>query len=126
MSKKIRKREDMLDSIFFAISNSTRRKILELLIDKDLYVNEISKNFSSSLPTISNHLKLLDECRLVKKQRESQKIKYSINLKYFEETQIWLETFGKLKLIDNENLEIILEKEITLPLYMHVKILKKN
>ena len=39
-----------------------------------------------------------------------QKIKYSINLKYFEETQIWLETFGKLKLIDYENLEIILEK----------------
>ena len=108
--EKIRKREDMLDSIFFAISNSTRRKILELLVDKDLYVNEISKNFSSSLPTISNHLKLLAECRLVKKQRESQKIKYSINLKYFEETQIWLETFGKLKLIDYENLEIILEK----------------
>tara|TARA_B100001559_G_scaffold297808_1_gene281812 strand:- start:477 stop:845 length:369 start_codon:yes stop_codon:yes gene_type:complete len=108
--KKIRKREDMLDSIFFAISNSTRRKILELLVDKDLYVNEISKNFSSSLPTISNHLKLLTECQLVRKQRESQKIKYSINLKYFEETQIWLETFGKLKLIDYENLEIILEK----------------
>ena len=56
MRKKIRKREDMLDRIFFAISNSTRRKILEMLIDKDLYVNEISKNFSSSLPTISNHL----------------------------------------------------------------------
>ena len=110
MRKKIRKKEDMLDSIFFAISNSTRRKILELLIDKDLYVNEISKNFSSSLPTISNHLKLLAECRLVEKKRESQKIKYSINLKYFEETQIWLETFGKLKLIDYENLEIILEK----------------
>ena len=108
--EKIRKREDMLDSIFFAISNSTRRKILELLVDKDLYVNEISKNFSSSLPTISNHLKLLTECQLVRKQRESQKIKYSINLKYFEETQIWLETFGKLKLIDYENLEIILEK----------------
>ena len=118
MSEKIRKREDMLDSIFFAVSNSTRRKILEMLIDKDLYANQISKNFTSSLPTISNHLKLLTKCRLVNKQRESRKIKYSINLKYFEETQIWLETFGKLKLIDYENLEIILEKHTMLKFYL--------
>ncbi len=110
MSEKILKEETVLDSIFFAISNSTRRKILEMLIDRDLYVNEISINFTSSLPTISNHLKLLTECQLVRKHRESQKIKYSINLKKFEETQIWLETFGKVKLTDYDNLEINLKK----------------
>ena len=109
MLAKIKKREEVIDSIFFAISNATRRKILEMLFDGDLYVNEIHRNFSSSLPTISNHLKLLTECNLIKRKRESQKIKYSIQLKSFEEIQIWLETFGKMKLIDYDNMEIMLK-----------------
>ncbi len=111
---KIRKREEVLDQIFFAISNPTRRKILEILFDGDLYAGEIGEKFSSSLPTVSNHLKFLTECKLVSKKRESQKIKYSLLLDNFKEIQVWLETLGKVNLIDYDNLENFLsnlEKE---------------
>ena len=103
------KREDNLSNIFFAISDPTRRRILELLLETDLYPNEIHAIFKFSLPTISNHLRVLFDCGLVTRERESQKVKYSINLIKFKDAQIWLETFGQTDFIDYDNIEYLLE-----------------
>lgn len=59
--------------VFQAIADPTRREIINLLANQSLNVNAIAENFSSSRPTISIHLKLLEECGLVvvtKKGRE--------------------------------------------------------
>lgn len=98
-----------LNKIFFAVSDPSRRKILEIVCEKDLYASDIKHNFSSSFPTISNHMKILTECSLLHRRRESQKIKYSINLNALEEARVWIEALGKANLIDYENLERFLE-----------------
>lgn len=74
-----------LNNTFFALSDPTRRKILQLLKKKDLPVNEIAINFDITLPSLSHHLTILKGADLVSTQRRGQQIIYSLNLSVFEE-----------------------------------------
>ncbi len=51
--------------VFQAIADPTRRQIIDLLADKTLTINEVSKRFDISRPAISKHIKILNECGLV-------------------------------------------------------------
>lgn len=74
-----------LTKTFQALSDPTRRKILELLKKHDMNAGEIGKNFSISLPSLSHHLNILKQADLVTSQRKGQEIIYSLNLSVFEE-----------------------------------------
>jgi len=54
-----------MDKIFRALADKNRRKILTLLKDNDLSVNELLKNFEIGQATLSNHLSILKKARLV-------------------------------------------------------------
>lgn len=68
-----------------ALSDPTRRKILELLKKKDLAAGVIGKYFKITLPSISHHLNILKSAGLVTSRRQGQEIIYSLNLSVFEE-----------------------------------------
>lgn len=68
-----------------ALSDPTRRKILEILKKKDLAAGELGKNFSITLPSLSHHLNVLKKADLVTGMRRGQEIIYSLNLSVFEE-----------------------------------------
>ena len=74
-----------LNLTFRALSDPTRRKILALLKKKDLSVNEISKSFNLTLPSLSHHLTVLKQANLVTFKRRGQELIYSLNLSVFEE-----------------------------------------
>ena len=74
-----------LNNTFSALSDPTRRKILELLKKKDMSVNEIALNFDITLPSLSHHLTTLKSANLVTSRRKGQQIIYSLNLSVFEE-----------------------------------------
>jgi ArsR family transcriptional regulator len=84
-----------LNNTLHALSDPTRRKILELLKKKDLAAGEIAKNFSISLPSLSHHLGVLKQAGLVTSQRQGQEIIYSLNLSVFEEVAEVLIKFFK-------------------------------
>jgi len=44
-----------MDIVFKALSDPTRRKILELLTEKDMTTGEITDHFKVSKPSISHH-----------------------------------------------------------------------
>ncbi len=75
---------------FKALSDPTRRKILEMLTKRDLSVNEIAEAFHISQPSISRHLSVLKHADLVSDERQGQKIIYSINTSVFESIMRWL------------------------------------
>lgn len=63
-----------MDKIFKAFADKNRRKILTLLKDKDLSVNELLKSFDIGQATLSSHLSILKkvkllDCRVLGKQR---------------------------------------------------------
>ena len=78
-----------------ALSDPTRRKILELLKRKDLAAGEIARNFDITLPSLSHHLNVLKQAGLVVSQRQGQEIIYSLNLSVFEEIAEKLVKFFK-------------------------------
>ena len=64
---------------FRAFSDTTRLKILSLLADKELTVNEIVAAVGLSQPAVSRHLGILREAEVVHDRREGQKVYYSLN-----------------------------------------------
>lgn len=78
-----------MNDIFKALSDPTRRKILELLHERDRSAGEIADYFSISKPSISHHLSILKNSGLIQDERQGQKLVYSINMTVFEECVKW-------------------------------------
>ncbi|HHV80124.1 TPA: winged helix-turn-helix transcriptional regulator [bacterium] len=97
-----------LDLIFKALSDSTRRKILRILLEKDLTAGEIAKNFQQSWPTISHHLEVLKSAGLITSEKQGQYIVYSLNTTVFQEIVSWiLENIGEIKESGKEDEESV-------------------
>ena len=71
----------IIDSVDFckALSDPIRQRILEMLLEKEMSVNDIVEKFDVSQPTISHHLNLLFQTDLVKREKHGKQIIYSIN-----------------------------------------------
>ncbi len=67
-----------LSKAFKALSDGTRRKILELLKDGDMNAGQIAEHFKVSKPSISHHLNILKEAEFVQERREGQNIIYTL------------------------------------------------
>ncbi|PLX20421.1 ArsR family transcriptional regulator [Candidatus Parcubacteria bacterium] len=74
-----------ISKTFQALSDQTRREILELLKKQEMSVGEISQSFSISLPSLSHHLNVLKQVELISDRRKGQEKIYSINLSVLEE-----------------------------------------
>ena len=63
---------DMLSSTFAALADPTRRAILARLTHGPATINELAEPFEMTLPSVSRHVKVLEEAGLVSKAREAQ------------------------------------------------------
>jgi DNA-binding transcriptional ArsR family regulator len=70
-----------MDKIFKALADKNRRKILTLLKDKQLSVNELLENFDIGQATLSNHLSILKKVNLVESEVMGKQRIYRINTK---------------------------------------------
>lgn len=85
-----------MNNLFKALNDPTRRKILQMLQDKDLSAGEIAEEFDISKPSISHHLDILRQAKLIDRERDGQYIRYSINTTVLEEAANWfLEILNK-------------------------------
>ena len=85
-----------MDTVFKALADTNRRKILEVLKEKDMTVGEISAHFKITGASLSHHLNILKKANLVISQREGQFIRYSLNTSVFEEVlKLFITLFGK-------------------------------
>ena len=71
--------EAELGSFFKALSDDTRREILALLERRERNVTEIVRRFNLTQPTISRHLQVLREARLVRCERRGQHMVYRLD-----------------------------------------------
>jgi DNA-binding transcriptional ArsR family regulator len=63
---------DTLSATFAALADPTRRAILAQLTRGDATVNELAAPHAISLPSVSRHLKVLEQAGLVSKSRSAQ------------------------------------------------------
>jgi len=85
----------MMNDIFKALNDATRREILELLKQNDLTAGEIADAFNISKPSISHHLDILKRAELITSEKKGQFIIYSINTTIMEDVLQWILTFKK-------------------------------
>lgn len=69
-----------MSAVFKALSDPTRRRILQLLRDRDLTAGEIAAQFVLSRPAITKHLEVLRQAELVSSEKHGTYIVYAINL----------------------------------------------
>ena len=95
-----------MNKLFKALDDPTRRRILELLREKDLTAGEIADAFDISKPSISHHLNLLKEAGVVSSFREGQFIFYSISTTVLDDLISWTLKLVKPKESTNENTKL--------------------
>ena len=73
-----------------ALSDPTRRQIVELLADGERNAGEIAGHFAVSRPAVSRHLRVLREHGLVQARQEGQQRVYSLDPAPLAELDEWL------------------------------------
>jgi ArsR family transcriptional regulator len=86
-----------MNIVFKALNDPTRREILQLLHENDMTAGEIADKFNMSFPSISHHLDLLKQAKLVTSEKDGQYVYYSLNTTVMDEIVKWLMQFKAKK-----------------------------
>jgi predicted transcriptional regulator len=81
---------------FVAISDPTRRKIIEMLSTRELTSGEIAGHFKCSAPAISQHLKILKTVDIVSMRIDAQKRVYRLQEKSLREVEHWTNAVSRV------------------------------
>ncbi len=74
-----------MNRVYKALSDPTRRRILELLRRGDLSAGDLAAHFDLSKPTLSKHFTVLKDADLIQGRRDGTTIYYTLNLSVLEE-----------------------------------------
>ena len=79
-----------LQNTIKALSDPSRREMLELLKAGRLSAGEIAEKFPVSGAAVSKHLSVLKDADLIRDTREGKFIFYDLNTSVLEEVMLWL------------------------------------
>jgi DNA-binding transcriptional ArsR family regulator len=99
--------------IYQAIADPTRRAILLLVVSQSMTAGSIAANFDTARPTVSKHLRVLIECKLLDQKKSGREIYYSINAVKMKEVADFIEPFRKLWNDRFNKLEVLMKKKIS-------------
>jgi DNA-binding transcriptional ArsR family regulator len=83
------------NDVFQAIADPTRRRILQLLVEKELPISEITSHFPISHTAVAMHLHILSEATLVSGQKRGREKLYKLDPSPLEEVQQWLSYYDQ-------------------------------
>jgi DNA-binding transcriptional ArsR family regulator len=86
------KHEEQLSAVFSALSDPTRRRILERLSRGPLSVGEIAAGFSLTQPAISKHVRVLEDCGLLAREVTGRVHRCRLAPERMEAAASWIET----------------------------------
>ena len=78
------------DVVFHALSNPTRRKVLEQLSVGPATVSDLAARFDMQLPSFVQHLSVLEQSRLVRSKKRGRVRTYEIAPQRFKVVEDWL------------------------------------
>jgi DNA-binding transcriptional ArsR family regulator len=74
-----------MDKVFRALADPTRRKILELLRERERSAGELAEQFALAKPTLSGHFNVLREAGLIVAEKTGTTIVYRLNISVLED-----------------------------------------
>ncbi|HVZ97147.1 MAG TPA: metalloregulator ArsR/SmtB family transcription factor [Chitinophagaceae bacterium] len=100
----------MRRDIFQAIADPTRRAIISLMMMQAMTPNALAEQFNSSRQAVSKHIRILQECGLLKSKQAGREIYYQVEFKKLKEVDHWLEPFRQMWEDRFDNLDKYLAK----------------
>lgn len=95
MVKRARDTSRRLDSVFHALSDSTRRSILRDVASTEKSVSEIAKPYRVSLAAVSKHLKVLEGAGLIRREKRGSYQFVRTHAEPMREAEQWLVYFER-------------------------------
>lgn len=101
-----------MEKVFSALADGNRRKIIELLHQKDSTLLELAESFDVSFQALSKHIKVLEGAEIVTKKKQGKYRVLSLNRNPLQQSLKWIsyysdfwnQSFDKLeKLIDQKS-----------------------
>ena len=84
-----------MSRVFKALSDPTRRRVLQLLRKGPMSAGELSDQFDVSKPTMSAHFAVLKEADLVQAEKAGKSVIYHLRLSVLEEALLgFIDSFG--------------------------------
>jgi DNA-binding transcriptional ArsR family regulator len=84
-----------LDAVFAALSDSTRRAVLETLGERSLSVSELAKPHGMSLTGFMKHLRVLEHAGLIARTKEGRVVRCELSPRPMQEAAVWLSRYEK-------------------------------
>ena len=84
-----------MSQVFRALSDPTRRRVLQLLRKGPMSAGELSDKFDVSKPTMSAHFAVLKDADLIHAEKAGKSIIYHLKLSVLEEALLgFVQSFG--------------------------------
>ena len=87
--------EDTLDTVFAALSDRTRRRVLESLAGGSLPVTELAGPHEMSLPGFMKHLRVLEDAGLIARAKEGRVVSCELSAWPMKEAAAWMSRYEK-------------------------------
>ena len=86
---------ELLDRVFFALSDPVRRAILERLGEEALLVSELAAPFDISLQAVSRHIQVLVRAGLIQQERSGRISRCSLDAGPLLDAAVWMNRYSK-------------------------------
>jgi len=85
----------VLDRVFAALSDPTRRHVLESLGAGSLAVSELAAPHGMSLPGFLKHLRVLEEAGLIARTKEGRVVSCELSAAPMQQAATWMQRYEK-------------------------------
>ncbi|MEM8690631.1 MAG: metalloregulator ArsR/SmtB family transcription factor [Pseudomonadota bacterium] len=102
---------DSLDTVFSALADPTRRKILSMLLEDDMAVTDVADPFDISLAAISKHLGILTRAGLIAQEKRGRVKWCKLQPDALRDASVWMQSFGQFEAVNLDSLEVFLRSE---------------
>lgn len=102
-----------LDTVFAALADPTRRRILIMLLEDDMAVTDVAEPFEMSLAAISKHLGVLTNSGLISQEKRGRVKWCKLEPDALRDASVWMQAFGQFESLDLDGFERFLEHELS-------------
>ena len=101
-----------LDRTFWALTDPTRRGVLQLLMEAPgLSVSELARPFSLKLPGMMKHLDVLSDAGLITRTKKGRTMTVNLSAAPMREAMAWLNRYERFWSVSLDRLTALVEEE---------------
>ena len=101
-----------LDTVFAALADPTRRRILSMLLEDDMAVTDVADPFEMSLAAISKHLTILATAGLISQEKRGRVKWCKLEPDALRDASVWMQSFGQFEAVNLDAFERFLKTEL--------------